>query len=126
MVNRVLRGWWMSEVFAFLISLRELSDPGSRGFSLSLQGETLEGFLVKKEARVFAYRNRCPHTGAPLDWSPHQFLDPDAAFIQCAMHGALFQIETGLCVFGPCVHQQLESLPLAIRDEKIFLQVGSA
>ena len=116
----------MDEALEFLVSLHELSDPGSMGFSLPLQGETLEGFLVQKETRVFAYRNRCPHTGAPLDWSPDQFLDPDAAFIQCAMHGALFQIENGLCVFGPCVHQQLEPLPLTIRDEQVFLQLRTA
>lgn len=112
----------MSEIAVFVLSLHELSDPDSRCFSLPLEGETLEGFLVKKGAGIFAYRNRCPHTGAPLDWSPHQFLSPDADFIQCAMHGALFQIETGLCVSGPCAHQTLEPLPLEIRDGQVFIE----
>jgi nitrite reductase/ring-hydroxylating ferredoxin subunit len=111
----------MNEQCVPLISLQELPDPGSRGFSLPLQGETLEGFLVKKEGKVFAYRNRCPHLGAPLDWSPHQFLDPQSDFIQCAMHGALFQIETGLCVSGPCVNQRLEPLALTLRDDRVLL-----
>lgn len=112
----------MTDDLAFLVCLGQLPDDSSRGFSLALHDRSLEGFLVKKDAEVFAYINRCPHTGAPLDWTPHQFLDSEATYIQCAMHGALFQIETGRCVAGPCIDQYLEPLPLVIRDGKVFLR----
>ncbi len=72
----------------------------------------MEAFVIKKAGRYFAYINHCPHTGAPLDWVPDQYLNLDQSYIQCAMHGALFEIETGLCVYGPCVNRRLESVPL--------------
>lgn len=102
-------------------TMAELSEGGSRGFSVVLDGGTLEGFLVRSGGVVYAYRNSCPHTGAPLDWTPDSFLDLDGTLIQCALHGALFQIQTGLCVHGPCVNQHLTPLPVDVVDGRIFL-----
>jgi nitrite reductase/ring-hydroxylating ferredoxin subunit len=51
----------------------------------------------------------------------HQFLDIEGSLIQCAVHDARFLIETGECVFGPCPGQRLESLPIVIEDENIYL-----
>ena len=70
--------------------------------------------MVRKHGKLFGYINRCPHTGAPLDWNPDQFLDADGAYILCATHGALFEIDSGLCVYGPCINQRLEPLPLEV------------
>lgn len=81
--------------------LDELPDPGSRAFELASPEGPVECLLVRRGERVFAYRNRCPHTGAPLDWQPGQFLDLTGELIQCALHGALFLPETGECVHGP-------------------------
>lgn len=39
--------------------------------------------------------------------------------IQCALHGALFHITNGLCMWGPCLHQRLTSVPVVIRDGDI-------
>ena len=99
----------------------DLTDGESRGFSVKLEHATLEGFFVRSDGAIYAYRNSCPHTGAPLDWTPDNFLDMDGALIQCAVHGALFQIDTGLCVYGPCVNQRLEALPIEISEGRILL-----
>ena len=99
-----------------------LSDPGSRGFSVEDGGETIEGFIVKNDNSYFAYRNSCPHTGAPLDWVEHQFLDADESLIQCAVHDARFLMDTGECVFGPCEGESLQSLAIQIRDGVVYLQ----
>jgi len=98
-----------------------LSDPGSFGFSLESAGERIDGFVVRHDGDFFAYRNSCPHTGSPLEWVDHQFLDMEGALIQCATHDARFLIETGECIFGPCPGQSLESLPIRIRDGDIYL-----
>ena len=105
--------------------LDRLSDPGSFGFTLEFDGERIEGFVVKRDGECFAYRNSCPHTGSPLDWVEHQFLDLDGALIQCSTHDARFLIDTGECVFGPCPGQSLEALSIALRDDAIYL-VGTA
>jgi nitrite reductase/ring-hydroxylating ferredoxin subunit len=101
--------------------ISRLEDPGSYGFSVEMNGEQVEGFVVRSDGQCFAYRNSCPHTGAPLDWVEHQFLDVEAALIQCAVHDARFLIETGQCVVGPCPGASLEALPIRVLDDNIYL-----
>ena len=105
--------------------LKDLSDPGSRGFSVEREGEVVDGFVVQRDGECFAYRNSCPHLGSPLDWVEHQFLDLDGTLIQCATHDARFLIDTGECVAGPCPGARLEALPIRIDAGWIYL-VGTA
>jgi nitrite reductase/ring-hydroxylating ferredoxin subunit len=60
------------------------------------------------------YVNACPHIGVPLDWAPDRFLSSDASRIICSMHGAEFEIETGLCTAGPCMGERLEAVPFRL------------
>jgi nitrite reductase/ring-hydroxylating ferredoxin subunit len=78
-------------------------------------------FLVYHENTVYSYLNRCPHTGVNLDWLPHQFLDTTSKFIQCATHGALFDIENGSCLRGPCVGEQLQIVENSVSEGNIYL-----
>lgn len=97
-----------------LCRLDELERMSCREFTLQLgDNETAAAFLLRlDDNRVVAYQNNCPHTGAPLNWNPHEFLSYDKAFIQCAIHGALFRLEDGLCLHGPCNGRSL--LPVGI------------
>lgn len=104
-----------------ICALEQLSDPGSYGFSLEIDGKPLEGFVVQRDAELFAYRNSCPHTGSPLDWVEHQFLDIEGALIQCAVHDARFLIDSGECVYGPCPGESLESLSVSVLNGNIYL-----
>lgn len=104
-----------------LARLDELSEVASRGFTVDNAGEPMEGFLVRRGEAVYAYINSCPHTGAPLDWMPDQFLDRDGDFIQCAMHGALFEIDSGRCVHGPCVNRKLQRVSVELVGRDIIL-----
>jgi nitrite reductase/ring-hydroxylating ferredoxin subunit len=90
-----------------------LPDPGTKGFVIErADAEPVRLFIVRKHGQTAAYLNSCPHTGAPLEWLPDQFLDLDNSFIQCAIHGALFRPEDGYCLRGPCVGRSLTALPL--------------
>ena len=100
-----------------------LSDPGSRGFSVTWQEQLIQGFVVRRDGNLHAYLNSCPHTGAPLDWVDHQFLDLEKRYIQCAVHDARFEIETGYCVVGPCVGRSLQSLPVRLVDDQVVLML---
>lgn len=103
-----------------LCALSDIADPGSRGFDLDIGDDRpLRLFVVQKDGQVSAFVNRCPHTGAPLEWTPDQFFDYDNSFIQCAIHGALFRAEDGLCVRGPCVGSSLEPLALTLDGGRI-------
>ncbi|MEH6559018.1 MAG: Rieske 2Fe-2S domain-containing protein [Oceanicoccus sp.] len=78
-------------------------------------------FAVKKDGQIYLYRNKCPHLGIELNWQEDQFLDMDGALIQCSTHGALFLIEDGECVSGPCLGERLESMPFEIIEGNIVL-----
>jgi nitrite reductase/ring-hydroxylating ferredoxin subunit len=88
----------------------EPAEGECREFTYRYGEEEREGFVVRSGGRLHAYRNACPHTGAPLNWSPNRFLTEDGDYLICALHGALFRIEDGLCVAGPCHGQRLEKL----------------
>ena len=103
----------------FLCRLDEMEDPGSKGFE-NIDGEK-PLFLVRRGGEVFGYRNSCPHYGAPLDWKPDAFLSYDRDMILCSMHSALFNIDDGRCVDGPCPGHKLEPVALDIREDGIFL-----
>jgi nitrite reductase/ring-hydroxylating ferredoxin subunit len=101
--------------------LDDLADPDSRAFTLLLHDAAIEGFVVRRGECVTAFVNSCPHTGVSLNWSPHQFLDLDGEFIQCSLHGALFRLNDGLCVRGPCVGQSLQSLGVTLKEGVIWV-----
>lgn len=98
----------------------EVAEGQSRGFEAA--GEQL--FAVRKDGQLYAYRNRCPHRGIPLEWLPDQFLDHSASLIQCATHGALFLIESGECVAGPCAGQSLQELVIREDEQGIWVELA--
>ncbi|MDD1506926.1 Rieske (2Fe-2S) protein [Pseudomonas sp. CNPSo 3701] len=97
----------------------ELPEAQSRGFDV----EDVQLLAVRKGGEVFVYRNRCPHRGVPLEWQADQFLDPSASLIQCARHGALFLIESGECVAGPCEGQTLRPIDSREDGEGIWVDL---
>lgn len=80
-------------------------------------------FVVKQGNAAYAYQNRCPHLGIELQWQADQFLDAEREFIQCSTHGALFLIEDGECVAGPCRGRSLQRLPCRLKDGQIDVQL---
>lgn len=101
----------------FLCTSAELAESRSRGFEID--GRKL--LAVRREGQVYLYENRCPHRGVSLEWQPDQFLDPSASLIQCATHGALFLIENGECVAGPCAGESLNALACREDSQGIWL-----
>jgi len=99
----------------------ELPDPGSRAFTMGSGDWPLRGFVVRKGEEVFAYLNRCPHAGHPLNWRPDDFLAPDNALLLCRSHGAQFDIATGECVVGPCVGKALRAVPITVLHDYVIL-----
>jgi nitrite reductase/ring-hydroxylating ferredoxin subunit len=99
-----------------LCRLDDIPEPGSRGFRIGSGSETRALFVVRRGGRVFAYENSCPHTGSPLDWVPDRFLDLERRHILCATHGALFRIEDGYCLAGPCAGKSLKSVSITVKS----------
>ena len=102
-----------------LCAPNELTEGQSRGFAVA----ELKLLVVRREGQVYAYQNRCPHRGIPLEWQPDSFLDTSASLIQCATHGALFLVETGECIAGPCAGQSLKALPGREDEQGLWVQL---
>lgn len=77
--------------------------------------------VVRRGLKAWAYINRCPHAGVPLEWQENRFMSLDGTRLQCSTHGALFEIDTGYCSWGPCQGRKLEALPLSIENGVLFL-----
>lgn len=102
-----------------LCSLDDLENFHSKGFNIDEQ----QLFAVRQNQQVFVYHNRCPHLGIQLEWLPDKFLDIDGELIQCSTHGALFTIDEGLCVSGPCSGQSLSAVESEVRDQEVWIKL---
>lgn len=95
----------------------QINNNQSKGFNLN--GKLF--FIVRKDGQLYGYENHCPHLGIQLEMVPDQFLENTHSLIQCSMHGALFQIEDGLCISGPCFDQKLTPVSIKEQGGEIFL-----
>jgi len=102
----------------FLCNLKDIVSPGGKGFRV---GRRERFFIIRKNNKVFGYINICPHQGTPLDWKNDVFLTFKKDYILCATHGAMFEIETGECVGGPCLGRMLVPIKLRVENGKIML-----
>lgn len=98
----------------------DLIPPGTaRNFVVQLEAGRLHGFVVRRGDAVFGYVDRCPHMGLPLAQILDDYLTPAGDFVACSWHAALFEVETGKCVGGPCHGARLTSWPVHVRDGSI-------
>jgi len=108
-----------------LCHTHEISDPGSKSFEIKYGRKDISLFVIHKDGAFNAYINSCPHTGVNLDWQQDQFLDMDNMFIQCSTHDALFEIDTGACIAGPCVGDHLQAVELVIENGQLSAQLDA-
>lgn len=101
--------------------LEELSDPGCREFRIGNGDWPFMGFVVRQGGAVYAYQNFCVHVGHQLNWAPDAFLTKDRGHIICASHGAMYEIDSGLCIAGPCMGKSLRQVDVAVRDGIVYV-----
>ena len=104
-----------------LCRLADVPDGGSNGFAVHWRGELLRFMILRRNDHVFVYANRCPHAGLPLDFTPGRFLDLAKTHILCTNHGAVFRIEDGFCVSGPCAGTSLRRPATEVRNGTVTL-----
>lgn len=105
-----------------LCRLAEIEESGAKGFAIPVEGGRPREILVARRGdAAYGYHNVCPHAGTSLDWMPDKFMSHDRRFLLCATHGALFEVETGLCVAGPCTGARLRPVAIALRDGTVLL-----
>lgn len=93
-----------------------IAEGKARNFVLQMRAGRFYGFVVRRGEAVAGYVDRCPHAGLPLAQTLDDYLTPDDALIACSWHGALFRVDDGHCVGGPCAGQALTPWPVKIAD----------
>ncbi len=77
------------------------------------------GFVLRFGGQLYAYQNRCPHRGTPLDADGDRLFD--GMDIICATHGARFEPDGGRCVAGPCAGDQLRRLSVGVDGDRVVI-----
>ena len=94
--------------------LDAVSDGTARNYVLQLRAGRFHGFVVRRGETAWGYVDRCPHAGVPLARQLDDYLTPAGDLIACSWHGALFRVDDGLCVGGPCAGSRLIPWPVAV------------
>lgn len=104
-----------------LCTVADIEDGESTALVTEMDGQRTSLIAVRQGDDIYLYVNSCPHILAPLDFIPGQFLTPEKDMILCSTHGALFRIEDGECVHGPCMNKRLDPVACSIRDGEVWL-----
>jgi len=112
--------------FHKICHLEDILDGHARGFEVTVNEQTVPVICIRQGCSAFVYKNSCPHTGVNLEWQPDQFLDDTLQYIVCSSHGALFQVEDGYCVAGPCAGDSLKILPIELNEGELYVDMSNA
>jgi len=89
--------------------------------TLSVDSERGPLLLVKRAGEVYLYDNRCPHTGETLDPMGGSVATLGGLTLACQRHAAEFVSESGECVAGPCLGENLTPVPFTVANGDIYL-----
>ena len=93
------------------------SRPGLR-FTLA---DGRPAFAIRYRNRVYAYLNACAHVPVELDLVEGDLFDLSGQYLVCAMHGAYYHPESGVCLGGPCPGRRLTSIAIEEHDGQLWL-----
>ena len=103
-----------------ICKVEDLREDEAKGFIAVVDGKQRNVFVIRKNKQFIAYINWCPHNQVLIDQIPNKFFNSDGSYIQCSKHGALFEIDGGLCIEGPCEGESLQELSIHIKDGLIY------
>lgn len=107
----------------FGMTKKGFPDASAKSFQVKIRGKLFQGFVVRQGDHFFAYRNLCQHLPITLDLNDEDFFSHDKKFLQCQMHGAMYEIPTGLCIAGPCLGARLIKLDLDQEGENLVIRI---
>ncbi|NVJ91211.1 MAG: Rieske 2Fe-2S domain-containing protein [Methylocystaceae bacterium] len=105
----------------YLCDFNDVAEEDSKEFFIELNGQEQSILAVKKDGIFNVFVNKCPHIGVPMNLEPDRFLDSEKNFIMCSTHGALFKMDDGECVHGPCLGQHLTPVPFHLQGQEVFI-----
>lgn len=100
---------------------KTITERSAKAVEVKKNGEEFSAILVRENGKYFAYKNLCQHLPIPLDLNGGDLLTKDRRFLKCSMHGARYELATGICVSGPCEGASL--IQLELTEDSTYLRV---
>jgi nitrite reductase/ring-hydroxylating ferredoxin subunit len=110
----------MSSPGRVLCDLVDIPDNGATAIEAPLADGRDSVIVLRRGDQVRAYLNVCPHAGRQLDYAPGKFLLRHDTLI-CAVHGATFNRDDGLCIAGPCRGEHLRRIEVRVEAGVVWL-----
>ena len=105
-----------------LCRLEDIGEGEARAFG-PFDGSRKKAFVVRRNGRLSAWWDVCPHYGSPMAWRTNAYLNAARDRIVCASHGAEFDIDTGACLLGAALGQSLTRAPIeAMPDGRVVFK----
>lgn len=110
-----------AEDAGYICDSASLAD-GGKGvrFTVQRHGVAEPAFVVRFDGKVYGFLNRCAHVPVELDWQEGEFFDHSRLYLICAVHGALYDPQSGRCLGGRCNGRGLVPVPVMERDGRVF------
>lgn len=105
------------------IPKKKLPKNETRSFEARVRGKIIQGIVFRKDDVFFVYQNLCRHLPITLDIGDSNFLNHEKNLLQCHMHGALYEPETGLCTAGPCEGSRLVQFSYTMDETNLIIQI---
>jgi nitrite reductase/ring-hydroxylating ferredoxin subunit len=83
------------------VALFDVSEGGAIALEVLLPSGRENVIVTRRDDKLSAFINRCPHARWPLDTFDGRFLFTPDGHLMCAAHSAIFDPETGACLGGP-------------------------
>ena len=85
-------------------------------------GPAFDSVLVGRvDGRWRAYANLCRHRALPLDLGAPSAMSDDGRYLLCHQHGALYRLDDGRCVSGPCAGDALAEVAITASGGEVLL-----
>ena len=81
--------------------------------------------LLGSDGAPRCYLNECRHLPIPIDLGSKRYLTNDKRHLLCGTHGALYRLNDGVCVTGPCLSLALTTLPLIEEEGVLYVDVSA-
>jgi nitrite reductase/ring-hydroxylating ferredoxin subunit len=103
--------------------IQAMAHGEARLFAFPRNGREAQGFLIRHGESFYAYLNQCRHWPVPLDYGDADFFHAPSDRIMCKSHGAVYQADTGICDYGPCVGAALDAFPVSVAGDQALVTV---
>ena len=83
--------------------------------------------VARRYGRLLGWLDSCPHyqPGWLMAQRGNDYLNSAGTHIACATHGAIFNIDTGICIMGPAQGARLTPVPVRVNDDGYVVLKGN-